>query len=66
MGISLDQLILLIKILTLDLVEILILKLRLNRDSEIVICFRFVNSDLNSTLGSVVPLAMFLSQYLHL
>ena len=61
MGISLDQLILLIKILTLDLVEILILKLMLNRDSEIVICFRFVNCDLNSTLGSVVPLAMFLS-----
>ena len=36
----------------------------LNRDSEIVICSRFVNCelwscDMNSTLGSVVPLAMF-------
>ena len=36
----------------------------LNRDSEIVICSRFVNRELwscnmNSTLGSVVPLAMF-------
>ena len=34
-----------------------------NRDSEIVICPRFVNCDLviymNSSLGSVVPLAMF-------
>ena len=37
----------------------------LNRDSEIVTCSRFVNCelwscDMNSTLGSVVPLAMFL------
>ena len=36
----------------------------LNRDSEIVTCSRFVNCellscDMNSTLGSVVPLAMF-------
>ena len=36
----------------------------LNRDSEIVICSRLVNCelwfcDMNSTLGSVVPLAMF-------
>ena len=36
----------------------------LNRDSDIVICSRLVNCelwscDLNSTLGSVVPLAMF-------
>ena len=36
----------------------------LNRDSEFVICSRFVNCelwscDMNSTLGSVVPLAMF-------
>jgi len=41
-----------------------ILKLMLNRDSKIVICSRFVNCelwscDMNSTLGSVVPLAMF-------
>ena len=36
----------LVKILTLDLVEMLILKLMLNRDSEIVICSRFVNCDL--------------------
>ena len=41
------------------------LKLMLNWDSEIVICSRFVNCelwpcDMNSTLGSVVPLAMFL------
>ena len=38
--------------------------LMLNRDSEIVICSRFMNCelwscDMNSTLGSVVPLAMF-------
>ena len=55
--------------LTLDLVKMLILvailKLILNRNSEIVICSRFVNRELrscnmNSTLGSVVPLAMFL------
>ena len=37
----------------------------LNRDSEIVICSRFVSCelrscDMNSTLGSVVPLAMFI------
>ena len=37
----------------------------LNRDSEIVICSRFVNCelwscDMNSTLGSIVPLAMLL------
>ena len=37
----------------------------LNQDSEIVICSRFVNCDRwscdkNSTLGSVVPLAMFI------
>ena len=37
----------------------------LNRDYEIVICSRFVNCelwscDMNSTLGSVVPLAMFI------
>ena len=37
----------------------------LNRDSEIVICSKFVNCelwscDMNSTLGSVVPLAMFI------
>ena len=36
-----------------------------NRDSEIVTCSRFVNCelwicDMNSTLGSVVPLAMFI------
>ena len=42
-----------------------ILKSILNLDSEIVICSRFVNCvlwscDMNSTLGSVVPLAMFL------
>ena len=43
-----------------------ILKLMLKRDSEIVqeICSRFVNCelwscDMNSTLGSVVPLAIF-------
>ena len=45
-----------------SLVEIL--KLMLNRDSEIVICSRVVNCELwscavNSTLGSVVPSAMF-------
>ena len=55
----------LVKILTLYLVEMLILKSMLNRDSEIVYCSRFVNCelwscDMNSTLGSVVPLAMFL------
>ena len=54
----------LVNILTLDLVKMLILKLILNRNSEIVICSRFVNRELwscnmNSTLGSVVPLAMF-------
>ena len=52
-----------------DLVEMLMLvvflKLMLRRDSEIVIYSRFVNCelwscDMNSTLGSVVPLAMFL------
>ena len=48
------------KILTFDLVTMLILKLMLNRDSEIVVCLRFVNCDMNSTLGSGVPLAMFL------
>ena len=37
----------------------------LNRNSELVICSRFVNCvlwscDMNSTLGSVVPLAMFM------
>ena len=41
-----------------------ILKLMLNQDFEIVICSRFVNGellscDMNSTVGSVVPLAMF-------
>ena len=41
-----------------------ILNLIFNRDSEIVLCSRFVNCelwscDVNSTLGSVVPLAMF-------
>ena len=40
----------LVKILTLDLVQMLmlveILKLMLNRDSEIVICSKFVNCDL--------------------
>ena len=40
----------------------------LNRDSEIVIWWRFVNyelwsCDMNSTLGSVEPLAMFISIY---
>ena len=41
-----------------------ILKLMLYRDSKIVICSIFVNCellscDMNSTLGPVVPLAMF-------
>ena len=44
-----------------------ILKLKLNRDSGIVIGSRFVNCelsscDMNSTLGSVLPLAMFENQ----
>ena len=40
---------------------------KLNRDSEIVICSIFVGCELrscdtNSTLGSIVPLAMFISE----
>ena len=33
----------------------------LKLDSGIVVCSRFVNCDMNSTLGSVVPLAIFTS-----
>ena len=44
----------LVKILTLDLTEMLclfeILKLMLNRDSEIVICSRFMNCEVNCDL----------------
>ena len=47
----------LVKILTFDLVTMLILKLMLNRDSEIVVCLRFVNCDMNSTLGSILHCA---------
>ena len=47
-----------------EILKLKLMKLMLNQDSEIVICSSFVSCallscDMNSTLGSVVPLAMF-------
>ena len=48
-----------VKIFSFSLVEILMLKLMLNRDFEIETLKILRACDMNSTLGSVVPLAMF-------
>ena len=49
-----------------EILKLKLMKLMLNQDSEIVICSSFVSCallscDMNSTLGSVVPLAMFVN-----